>query len=181
MTQAFNLSQFANYLQAGTGKLDISAGLTGTMPVSNGGTGVSNFPNPSGVTGQVLLASGTSAFGTVAPGTSGNVLTSNGSSWYSATSPVIASGGWTNPGAPGANVWVYNTSGKPTMYCITWCRTTYTRPYVIEQSGATIALFHLQNDNAGCASFIIAPGRAWYWSYDTGFAVPTVQSYAVST
>lgn len=176
MTQAFNLSQFANYLQAGTGKLDISAGLTGTMPVSNGGTGASSFSS-----GAVLLGSGTSSFGSVAPGTSGNVLTSNGSSWYSATSPVIASGGWTNPGAPGANVWVYNTSGKPTMYAITFCRTSYNRPLVYELSGATIANLHLGNDQAGCVSFIIAPGRAWYWSYDTGFTIPLVQSYAVST
>lgn len=63
MTQAFNLSQLANKVNT-SGQLDVSTGSTGTLPVANGGTGV------------------TSA------GASGNVLTSNGSAWVSSAPPA---------------------------------------------------------------------------------------------
>ena len=58
MTQAFNLSQFANKVDS-TGKADLTTAVTGTLPVANGGTGLTS------------------------PGTSGNLLTSNGTSWVS--------------------------------------------------------------------------------------------------
>jgi hypothetical protein len=60
MTQAFNLSQFANKVNS-SGQADLTTAVSGTLPVANGGTGV------------------TSA------GASGNVLTSNGSAWVSST------------------------------------------------------------------------------------------------
>lgn len=62
MTQAFNLSQFANKVDS-TGKADLTTAVTGTLPVANGGTGVTS------------------------PGTSGNLLTSNGTSWVSSAPP----------------------------------------------------------------------------------------------
>jgi hypothetical protein len=40
MTQAFNLSQLANNLNT-SGQLDATDGLTGAVPVANGGTGAS--------------------------------------------------------------------------------------------------------------------------------------------
>jgi hypothetical protein len=58
MTQAFNLSQFANKVNT-SGQADLTTAVSGTLPVANGGTGV------------------TSA------GTSGNILTSNGTAWVS--------------------------------------------------------------------------------------------------
>jgi hypothetical protein len=58
MTQAFNLSQFANKVNT-SGQADLTTAVTGTLPVANGGTGV------------------TSA------GANGNILTSNGSAWVS--------------------------------------------------------------------------------------------------
>ena len=58
MTQAFNLSQFANNVNT-SGQASLTAAVSGTLPVANGGTGV------------------TSA------GANGNVLTSNGSAWVS--------------------------------------------------------------------------------------------------
>lgn len=64
--------------------LPLTSGVTGTLPVGNGGTGAASL-----TANNVLLGNGTSAVQVVAPGTSGNVLTSNGTTWTSAA----ASGG----------------------------------------------------------------------------------------
>jgi hypothetical protein len=77
MTQAFNLSQLANNLNT-SGKLDATDGLTGAVPVANGGTGQSSL-----TANAVVLGNGTSGVTTVAPSTSGNVLVSNGTTWVS--------------------------------------------------------------------------------------------------
>lgn len=58
-----------------------AAGLTGTLGVANGGTGATTLTS-----NAVILGNGTSAVGSVSPGTSGNVLTSNGSAWVSQAS-----------------------------------------------------------------------------------------------
>jgi hypothetical protein len=57
----------------------LSTGVTGTLPVANGGTGAATL-----TANNVLLGNGTSALQVVAPSTSGNVLTSNGTTWESA-------------------------------------------------------------------------------------------------
>ena len=60
------------------GSANITPGVTGTLPVGNGGTG-----RTTATTAYGLIAAGTTATGaqqTVSPGTSGQVLTSNGSS-----------------------------------------------------------------------------------------------------
>lgn len=57
---------------------------TGTLPVTNGGTGSSSL-----TANNVLLGNGTSALQTVAPGASGNILTSNGTTWTSAALPPV--------------------------------------------------------------------------------------------
>lgn len=78
MTQAFNLSQFANKVNS-SGQADLTSAVTGILPVANGGTGASSL-----TANNVILGNGTSAVQLVAPGTSGNVLTSDGTGWVSA-------------------------------------------------------------------------------------------------
>jgi hypothetical protein len=61
-----------------SGQLDATDGLTGVVPVANGGTGQSSL-----TANAVILGNGTSGVTTVAPSTSGNVLVSNGTTWVS--------------------------------------------------------------------------------------------------
>ena len=81
--------------------LPLTTGVTGTLPVANGGTGAATL-----TANNVLLGNGTSALQVVAPGTNGNVLTSNGTIWTSATpsgggainvQSFTSSGTWTKP------------------------------------------------------------------------------------
>lgn len=58
MTQAFNLSQLANNLNS-SGQLDASDGLTGAVPVSNGGTGLTTI-----TAGYIPYGNGTGALST---------------------------------------------------------------------------------------------------------------------
>ena len=67
MTQAFNLSQLANFTNS-SGQLDASTGLYNDVPVSNGGTGGStaadakvNLEVITDVTGSEILPVGTTA------------------------------------------------------------------------------------------------------------------------
>ena len=67
----------------------VTLDLTGTVTVTNGGTGAATL-----TANNVLLGNGTSAVQFVAPGTIGNLLTSNGSSWVSqvTAAPVVPAG-----------------------------------------------------------------------------------------
>jgi hypothetical protein len=60
------------------GSVSLTSGVTGTLPIANGGTGATTF-----TTGSVLVGNGTSIYQQIAPSTSGNVLTSNGTTWVS--------------------------------------------------------------------------------------------------
>jgi len=70
MTQAKNVAIGGSNFDS-SGKLSLTAGVTGTLPAANGGTGTTTFPSP---------------------GTSGNALISNGTVWTStaiSTKPFV--------------------------------------------------------------------------------------------
>ena len=67
--------------------LPLTTGVTGTLPVANGGTSLATL-----TANNVILGNGASAPTFVAPGSSGNLLTSNGTTWASSTP---AASGWT--------------------------------------------------------------------------------------
>jgi len=100
MTQAFNLSQFANKVNT-SGQADLTTAVTGTLPVANGGTGAASLTGNS----VAITNAGGTALSTVAAGANGNVLTSNGTTWTSAaasggqfqTELFTAPGTWTKP------------------------------------------------------------------------------------
>lgn len=69
------------------GSANITPGVTGTLPVANGGTGRNTL-----TANNVILGNGTTAVNFVAPGTNGNVLTSNGSTWVSSTPSGVTKG-----------------------------------------------------------------------------------------
>jgi hypothetical protein len=91
------------------GQVSLTAGVTGTLPIANGGTNSTSttycalgsnvsgtLPVANGGTGAtthtangVLIGEGTSAMTTVAPSTSGNVLTSDGTDWTSASADAL--------------------------------------------------------------------------------------------
>ena len=68
--------------------VDAATNVTGTLPVANGGTGASTLTS-----NNVLLGNGTSAVQFIAPGSTGNVLTSDGSTWASTPPAGIPVGG----------------------------------------------------------------------------------------
>lgn len=63
--------------------LPLTTGVTGILPVANGGTSLATL-----TANNVILGNGASAPQFVAPGTSGNVLKSNGSTWTSGSVPL---------------------------------------------------------------------------------------------
>ena len=69
MTQAFNLSQFANSVDS-SGKASLTTGVTGTLPVANGGSGQTTFTN-----GQLLIGNTTGNTLTKATLTQGSGIT----------------------------------------------------------------------------------------------------------
>jgi hypothetical protein len=75
MTQAFNLSQFANKVNS-SGQADLTTAVTGTLPIANGGT---NNGSLAVTAGGVVYTDG-SKLANVGAGTSGQVLKSNGAS-----------------------------------------------------------------------------------------------------
>jgi hypothetical protein len=86
MTQAFNLSQFANSVNT-SGQASLTTGVTGTLPIANGGT---NNGSLAVTAGGVVYTDG-SKLANIGAGTSGQVLTSAGSS--SPTWATLSAGG----------------------------------------------------------------------------------------
>lgn len=85
--------------------LPLTTGVTGTLPVANGGTGAATL-----TANNVLIGNGTGAVAFVAPGTTANVLTSNGTSWVSS---APAAGGTT---IPAGTVMLFAQTAAPTGF-----------------------------------------------------------------
>ena len=82
MTQAFNLSQFANKVNT-SGLASLTTAVTGTLPIANGGTNTTATPTSNGI----AYGNGT-AIAYTAAGTTGQVLiatTSGAPTWGSAS------------------------------------------------------------------------------------------------
>lgn len=62
MTQAFNLSQFANKVDS-SGQADLTTAVTGTLPIGNGGTGLTSV----GTNGQLIYSNGSAMYWGNAP------------------------------------------------------------------------------------------------------------------
>lgn len=71
MSNAFNLSQLANFVDS-SGKVNLATGSTGTVPTTQGGTGLTTV----GTNGQVLSSNGTTLSWTTP--SSGGVTSLNG-------------------------------------------------------------------------------------------------------
>jgi hypothetical protein len=110
MTQAYNLSQFANKVNT-SGLADLTTAVTGILPIANGGTGRSTL-----TANNVMLGNGTGAVQFVAPSTSGNALVSNGTTWISSTPAAPAALSTATGTAPSysARAWV-NFNGQGTI------------------------------------------------------------------
>lgn len=88
MTQAFNLSQLANFVNT-SGQLNAATGLFNQVPVANGGTGVSTV-----TTGALLLGAGTSAMTELVGTTPGTTVVSSPTGWTSAPAASVAGGNY---------------------------------------------------------------------------------------
>lgn len=129
--------------------ISLTASVTGTLPVANGGTGLATI-----TANNVLLGNGTSAMQVVAPGTSGNVLTSDGTTWASTALP--ASGGLTLLGT------LTTTSGTTqTLSGLTL--TGYKRLYLVLNgvSGTGSNSATLTINGHTIAGGIVSPANSW--------------------
>lgn len=112
MTAALNLGLLGNNVNT-SGQVSLTTGVSGTLPVANGGIGTTTL-----TANNVLLGNGASAPQVVAPGTSGNVLQSNGTTWVSSTVPapsttqVLSATAGASVGAVGTYAFCYQLFGQ---------------------------------------------------------------------
>ena len=118
MTQAFNLSQLANFVNT-SGKLDAANGLYNQVPVANGGTGVSSVTS-----GALLIGAGTSAMTEITGTTAGTIVAASPTGWTAQPAGSVTGGDyiatkfvspspWTKPAlAKGIRVTVMGGGGN---------------------------------------------------------------------
>lgn len=167
MTQAYNLSEFANRINT-SGQVNPDNLLTTFLPVNQGGFGVNTI-----TAGSLILGNGTSAIQTVSPSTIGGILTSNGTTWQSvANSYIGVQQTWQDVTASRTFATAYqNTTGKPIMVAFSYAPASSTSlPILIEidntGSGTWVSIARMvaQNEfdiNGSAYSFIV-PNGAYY-------------------
>ena len=171
MTNAFNLSQLANNTNS-SGQITLTSGVTGTLPVTNGGTGAVTL-----TANSLLVGAGTSAVTGIAAGTSGNVLTSNGTTWASAAAAGIGVGQtWTNVTGSRALLTTYtNSTGKPIQLSIV-CLGGSANDVELTVAGLLITSALYTNSAGGKVSlFAIVPVGA---SYSLGTSASTITRWS---
>lgn len=102
--------------------LPLTTGVTGTLPVANGGTGAATLTGY----GAVVMNSAGTAATSVAPSTSGNLLTSNGTSWTSAApsssgvTSAVAGNGISVSAATGAVTFTLGATAQNAVGSVVW-------------------------------------------------------------
>jgi hypothetical protein len=158
--------------QGGTGTAsttfaNLTTNVTGTLPVTNGGTGLATL-----TANNVMLGNGTSTPSFVAPSTSGNVLTSNGTTWTSATPGSLGVGQTWQSVTRASGTTYTNSTGKPIVLLRTFTVNASNTPSFSNISidgGAAILFVYVFSSvgNPQATGNIIIPSGATYAVTDT--------------
>lgn len=151
MSNAFNLSQLANFVDS-SGKLNVATGSTGTLPTTQGGTGLTTV----GTNGQVLQSNGTSL--TWATPSSGGVTSLNGQTGAITDTTQYAIGSYVY-GRP-QNFTSYNNStiAGSSLYAVGSGDVFYDY-----QAEGNVSSWRLTNRNAGTGNFAISLVNTGTW------------------
>jgi len=130
-----------------------AAGLSTTLAVASGGTGLATL-----TANNVLLGNGTSALQAVAPSTSGNVLTSNGTTWQSiapsnvgtlTSGTAVASTSGTSIDFTGIPSWV-----KRITVMFNGVSTNGTSTYLVQLGSGSVVTTGYQSSGSGLAGAV---------------------------
>lgn len=151
---------------AGNTLVNLASGVTGTLPVANGGTGSTTL-----TANYVLLGNGTGALQVIAPSTSGNVLTSNGTTWASSSPGGIGTGQtWTDVNASrSANTTYTNSTGKP-IYVLIGGHCQPSQNYTITLNGSATVIGNSMGGSMSGNGYLAAiiPNGNTYAATDNG-------------
>lgn len=137
--------------------LPLTTGVTGTLPVANGGTGAATL-----AANSVLLGNGTSALQAVAPGTAGNVLTSNGTTWQSTAQTGLGYNQTWQAVTRSAGVTYTNSTGKPIVVALTVNTTSGTNEGNFQVGGVIIYSWNNSSTSFQSRLQIVIPVGATY-------------------
>jgi hypothetical protein len=146
MTQAFNLSQFANKLNT-SGQASLTTGVTGTLPIGNGGTGQTT----ANAALNALLPSQTSQ--------SGKYLQTNGTNTSWITPPVYAGGAISTSAS---DITLTSTSNQMQQIEFTAIGKKVILPLTSAMSNLSGVVFVIQNDGEYPFDIALASGVRQY-------------------